>query len=463
MNCLVVGAGNAGRPVARLLNNQGENVIITDPKTIDEFKEDVQKILKQIEKEGVVLDLGNPDPSVDGIDMVYKAPTLPDSAPISKKIKEANLKVLSNEEFSKMVNDLIPVDILGITGTMGKTTTTFITTAIFKQAGYKVWACSSLVNNLVSEAIIEGIVKGKAEDCDIAIFELPHGTIGLLDRLDIKIGLLANIAEDHLSEFGGSLERYRNRKLILEKMSKTFISNNSCREVIESIRDDAIFFELNNPNSIADFTGFEGDESLTIKYPRGEFTTPFHMMSYFFEDSLAASALALEYGIQHSDIVDTLSDFRGLPAHMQDLGEYNGRRVILDSAFLYDGMKITLEYFKDENVVLFLDHFDTLSKRDKSEVGNLVGQYVDTVLASGFNEVTQSVEMEAAYEVLDAIDNPNATKVPCRDITEAAELTFKYSKPGDIILHMGPLIAYDRLTTVEKIMEGLERGCKKYD
>ena len=71
--------------------------------------------------------------------------------------------------------------------------------------------------------------------------------------------------------------------------------------------------------------------------------------------------------------------------------------------------------------------------------------------------------MDAAYEVLDAIDNPNATKVPCRDITEAAELTFKYSKPGDIILHMGPLIAYDRLTTVEKIMEGLERGCKKYD
>ena len=169
MNCLVVGAGNAGRPVARLLNNQGENVIITDPKTIDVFKEDVQKILKQIEKEGVVLDLGNPDPIIDGIDMVYKAPTLPDSAPISKKIKEANLKVLSNEEFSKMVNDLIPVDILGITGTMGKTTTTFITTAIFKQAGYKVWACSSLVNNLVSEAIIEGIVKGKAEDCGYTI------------------------------------------------------------------------------------------------------------------------------------------------------------------------------------------------------------------------------------------------------------------------------------------------------
>lgn len=460
MNCLVVGAGNAGRPVARLLNNQGEKVTITDFKTIDEFKDDVQKILRQIEREGVILDLGNQDPDIKDFDEVYIPPSLPDSAPILKKIEKADIKVLTNEEFSKMVNDLIPVDIIGISGTMGKTTTTFITTAIFKQAGYNVWSCSSLVNNLVSEAIIDGIVKDKASNCDIAIFELPHGTIGLLDNLDIKIGLLTNIAEDHLSEFGGSLEKYQQRKLILEKMSKTFISNISCADIIKT---NALFFELNNSNSTADFTGFEGKDCLTIKHNDVEFTTPFHMMSYFFEDSLAASSIALEYGISKETIIESLSNFRGLPAHMQDLGDYNGRQVILDSAFLYDGMKITLEYFKDENVVLFLDHFDTLSKRDKSEVGKLVGSYVNVVIASGFNEVTQTVEMEAAQEILDAIENPEVVKVPCKNITEAAELTFKYSKHGDIILHMGPLIAYDRLTTVEKIMEGLERGCKKYD
>ena len=126
-------------------------------------------------------------------------------------------------------------------------------------------------------------------------------------------------------------------------------------------------------------------------------------------------------------------------------------------------MKVTLDYFKDENVVLFLDHFDTLSKRDKAEVGKLVGQYVDVIIASGFNEVKQIVELDAAYEILDAVDNPDAIKVATKDIDEAAELTFKYSKPGDIILHMGPLIAYDRLTVVDKIMKGLEEGSKKYD
>lgn len=461
MNYLVVGAGNASRPVARLLNYLGHNVTVTDLKDKSSFKIEFQRSLNQMEKEGVILDLGNQNPTLDNIEGVYVPPTLPETAPIAKLIKQSDVKVLTNEEFSKIVNDLIPVDIIGITGTMGKTTTTFITTSLFKQAGYKVWSCSSLVNNLVSEAIIDGIVKGKADDCDIAIFELPHGTIGLLNKLDIKIGLLTNIAEDHLSEFGGSLELYQQRKLVLESMSETFIANNSCRDIISKVRDNAIYYALDEN---VDFKGTAGDKQLTIEYVDGKFTTPFNMMSYFYENSVAASAVALTYGVDKEDIIDALTVFKGLPAHMEDVGDYNGRKVILDSAFLYDGMKITLDYFKDESVVLFLDHFDTLSVRDKAEVGELISNYnIKMVIASGFNEVTQEVEIEAAEEILNAITNQNIEKLAVETIEKAAELTLKYSEPGDIILHMGPLIAYDRLTTVEKIMKGLDEGSKKYE
>ncbi len=461
MNYLVVGAGNASRPVARLLNYLGHNVTVTDLKDISEFKNDVQRTLKQIEMEGVVLDLCNENPSLDSFDCVYLPPALPDSAPISKLVAESDIDILSNEKFSKMVNDLIPVDIIGITGTMGKTTTTFITSTLFKQAGLKVWACSSLVNNLVSEAIIEGIVKGKADNCDIAIFELPHGTIGLLNNLDVKIGLLTNIAEDHLSEFGGSVEKYRDRKLILEGMSEKFIANYSCFDIVNPLRDDVLYYSLDDD---VDFKGIVGDEFLTVDYKIDTLTTPFYMMSYFFENSVAATAIALTYGIDKGFIIDALSEFKGLPAHMEDVGTYIGRKVILDSAFLHDGMKITLDYFKDDNIVLFLDHFDTLSVRDKTEVGKLISNYnIKTVIASGFNEINQKIEIEAAQELLDAIDNPKINKVAVNDIQTAACETFKYSEPGDIILHMGPLIAYDRLTTVEKIMKGLEEGSTKYE
>lgn len=461
MNYLVIGAGNASRPVARLLNHLGHNVVVTDLKGMDEFKIEFQRSLIEMEKEGVKLDLANPSPSIKDFDAVYMPPTLHHTSKIYTEVADSNLKVLSNEEFSRMLDDLIPVDIIGITGTMGKTTTTFITTTLFKQAGFKVWSCSSLVNNLVSEAIVDGIVKGHADECDIAIFELPHGTIGLLNELNVKIGLLTNIAEDHLSEFGGSVEKYQERKLILEKMSETFISNNSCFDIINPHRSDALYYALDED---VDFKGIIGEESLTIEYGDDSFTTPFYMMSYFFENSVGASAVALTYGVEKEDIITALTNFKGLPAHMDDVGTYNGRKVILDSAFLYDGMKITLDYFKEDSVVLFLDHFDTLSVRDKTEVGQLIGQYdLKAVIASGFNEVTQEVEMHAAQEILDAVDNPNIEKVAVETIEKAAELTFKYSDPGDIILHMGPLIAYDRLTTVDKIMKGLDEGCRKYE
>jgi UDP-N-acetylmuramoylalanine--D-glutamate ligase len=37
MKCIIIGAGNAGRPVARILNHTGNQVIITDRKILEEF------------------------------------------------------------------------------------------------------------------------------------------------------------------------------------------------------------------------------------------------------------------------------------------------------------------------------------------------------------------------------------------------------------------------------------------
>ena len=47
MNYLVVGAGNASRPVARLLNHLGHDVVITDLKDKSEFKIEFQRSLNQ--------------------------------------------------------------------------------------------------------------------------------------------------------------------------------------------------------------------------------------------------------------------------------------------------------------------------------------------------------------------------------------------------------------------------------
>ncbi len=58
MKCIVIGAGNAGRPAARILNYIGHHVQITDQKKLEDLPLKAQEILLQMEKEGVELNLG---------------------------------------------------------------------------------------------------------------------------------------------------------------------------------------------------------------------------------------------------------------------------------------------------------------------------------------------------------------------------------------------------------------------
>ena len=177
-SCIVIGAGNAGRPVARLLNHQGIEVTIADRQEYDAFSTRRQGMLDILKKEGIKLDLGNKTPDISSFDAVFLAPTIPESAPIRKEIEKYSLQVIDGTYISNIVNEIISMPKIGITGSFGKTTTTTMVTNIFQQAGYRVYQCSSMKWNLISEAIVDDIVKGEYKDCDIAILELPHGTLG---------------------------------------------------------------------------------------------------------------------------------------------------------------------------------------------------------------------------------------------------------------------------------------------
>ena len=91
-----------------------------------------------------------------------------------------------------------------------------------------------------------------------------------------------------------------------------------------------------------------------------------------------------------------------------------------------------------------------------------MGKYADVMVATGFNEVYQRVDLEPEQELLDAAVDSDAVKVIAGTMEEGAELAIKYSKPGDTILHLGTQLMQDPEGIMEKIVTGLEEGCKKY-
>ena len=446
MNVIVVGAGNAGRPVARLLNYAGHNVKITDPKNIEDFHMDVQKTLRLMESEGVELDLGVFEPNLDGIDTVYLSPTVPENAPAFKIIKEANLNVFTNEDFGRLADSFIDIDIIGITGSVGKTSTTHMVTEIFRTAGHQVWICSSMTQNLVSEVIVDGIIKGIPKKSTI----------------------------------------------------ENFITSIHCKDTVKEARPDAIFYAMVKDlpgfdpskksqyfdkvanfeeiaigeGQVCNFIGDSAKGAIDIAYKfrnksnelkKGSFQSEFHMMSYYYENAVAATAIAMAYGLNVEIIKQGLANFKGLSVHMEYIGDYNGREVYIDASYLIEGITAALDFLGDRSLVLLLDNFDTSTYRDKKETGKLMGKYADVMVATGFNEVYQRVDLAPAQELLDAAVDSKAVKVIAGTMEEGAELAIKYSKPGDTILHLGPQLMQDPEGIMEKIVTGLEEGCKKYE
>ena len=167
MKCVVIGAGNAGRPVARILNYIGHQVHITDQKRLDEFAPKYQEILLQMEEEGVKLNLGNDVPQdMASFDSAYLSPNIAADSLVWNQVGESGMKLLEHREVSHIVDDLIDIDIIGVTGTLGKTSTTHIIAQIFESSGYDVWKCSSRHGNLLSEVIVDGIIKDHHRKCD---------------------------------------------------------------------------------------------------------------------------------------------------------------------------------------------------------------------------------------------------------------------------------------------------------
>jgi UDP-N-acetylmuramoylalanine--D-glutamate ligase len=468
MKCLVIGAGNAGRPVARILNYIGNSIVLTDRKKMEEFPQKVQNTLKLMEKEGVKLFLGyDNDYDFGDIDAVYISPTVPENSPIRKVLTEKNLGILSNEYISGLINDILELDIIGITGTLGKTSTTHIVSEIFKQAGYKVWTCSSRMGNLLSEVIIEGIVNGLHKENQVAVLELPHGTSRLMSNVTLKVGLITNIYPDHLDEFDFSMEKYVERKLFITESSEILVSGIQCKDHIEQFRNDAIYYcpknEFCKVHGSLENNILEIDYNIPEMNIEGSFSTPFQLMGYYFDNSIGAAAAALSYGLDENSIKKGLTQFKGIAGHMEYIGNYKDREVHFDAAFVPEGLINTLESFNNKNIVVLIDNPDSTNPRDKVKVGEVVGKYAKVIICSGYNETTKKFDVNAANDVINGAVKSDAIKFAVEDMIIAGELSIKYSDPGDTILHVGPgaITNYEDLKF--KMMSGIELGCKKYE
>lgn len=361
--------------------------------------------------------------------------------------KEKGAKIIDVAECKKLLNIDENIQIIGITGTNGKTTTAAAIYSILLDLGYKCALCGTrgtFINDkqineksLTTEPILktlEYLSKASEEKCDFFVMEVSsHALVqNRIEGLKFKAKIFTNITIDHL-DFHQNFDNYRLAK-------ESFFTDES----IKFINKDAKAIRFNIKNS---FTyGIENPSYYHIKaYSLNEGISAivmtknqsFHINSsllglFNLYNLLAASALVNE--LLKPDLKKleaAISNFGGVCGRVEEIA----KNVIIDFAHTPDGIEKILNTFKDKKLIVV---FGAGGNRDKSKrplMGKIVEHYAKTAIITSDNP--RDEEPDAIIEeILKGFDNKSKVLI-ITDRKEAIYKALKLKEQDDLVLILG--------------------------
>lgn len=506
---LVVGAGNAGRPAAQLLNYVGNDVRLIDQKKYSELPQKAKNQLENLESSGITLELGeDPNKSINWAEAVFISPNIPEDAEIRELIrKEQNkkdLKEINTADIGRILNSLVRMPIVGVAGTDGKTTTTNMIFHCFNQK-YNPLLFSSLQDSLVIEGLIRLIVSGTEAEFDLAVLELPHGTIRMTEGLEIAVGVVTNLTPDHMEEFD-SYSEYIQRNLSIKDLLHQhgiLVVNGDDPILSQTNLDDyeTIYYGLNRPKTI-EYDGEVYKSTGKTRFnvvadqikDRGMFGSEFRVKvfkiptlicenckqincgcgdfkrkytdqqttnlkislpsTFNIENTLATLATTLAWGYDLETAKTCVESFTNLKGRFEKIGTVKKVDVYMDAAHNPDSIEMLISSLKVEGrLIVSLDNPDTLTIRDKFKIGQILGKYADILLVSAKNETTNMIDLKAAEKVLRGAKI--GEQFMNQDVETSIRQALEIAVEGDLIIHMGPGVVNEYQNVKNDILRAL--------
>lgn len=182
---LVVGLGRSGVASALFLQARGARVTVSDAKPQDQLGEDIPVLLDH----GIVVETGgHGERTFRGQDLIVVSPGVPvDSPPLVQARVQGELVIGEIELASRF----LPKNIVAITGSNGKTTTTTLAGEIVSTGGFQ-----ALVGGNIGTPAISLVEQAKADT--VVVLEISSFQLETIQTFRPKIAVVLNITPDHL-------------------------------------------------------------------------------------------------------------------------------------------------------------------------------------------------------------------------------------------------------------------------
>lgn len=388
--------------------------------------------------------------------VVSKQVEVPEGVTIIKvdDTREA-MSVISSNFYGNAWED---INLVGITGTNGKTTSTFIMRSIFDAANKR----SSLIGticNIVGEKkyeterttpeskdlqkLFKSIKDDKSEFC---IMEVSSHSLDLkrVFGVDFKVGVFTNLTQDHL-DYHSDMEEYFEAKMKLFDNSEYKIINiddEYGKKSVKMLKDNIITYGLTKDADIhaSNIEMTKDGSEFLLNYKDIKENIKINLPGKFnIYNTLSCIGAALVLGISLDSIKKGLENLKYVPGRSEKISSNKGFSIIIDYAHTPDGLQNILSSTREYTEGKLIALFGCGGDRDKTKrplMGEVGGNNADFCILTSDNPRTENPE-KIIKDIVPGIERTKCDYVIIENRKDAIEYAIKNAKKEDTIVIAG--------------------------
>jgi len=354
------------------------------------------------------------------------------------------------------------IRVLGITGTNGKTTCTYLVKSILEAAGYKVGIIGT-IQTVIGDKVFESnrttpeasdlqriLAAMVDEGLHFAVMEVSSHALELERTVGVKFSgaLFTNLSQDHLDYHSSIDEYFRAKVKLFNKVCGPSIINLDDEWAVHLkalCSEPIVTYGINSKADLrAEKIKLEKSGVSYILKGRGhEIPIKLRLTGYFnVYNSLGAAALCQSQGITMGKIQEGLKMLPGVPGRFEKVDNKSGLHVIVDYAHTPDGLENILhtarELLDDGRLIVV---FGAGGDRDKSKrplMGSVVARLSDIIIITSDNPRTED-PLTICEEIKQGVQQVGSgiQYSIIVDRREAIRQAISMAKPNDLVIIAG--------------------------
>ncbi len=348
--------------------------------------------------------------------------------------------------------------LIGVTGTNGKTSVTYMLKSILEKAGHKVGLIGTIQNMIGKEVIASHNTTPDAYElnslfdlmqksgCTYVIMEASSHALDQyrICELEFESAIFTNLTQDHL-DYHKTMDNYLLAKKKLFLMCKTAVMNLDdeyfekmsqgleCKIITYSTSDNSTYSAkgINYRPASVDYELVSDNSINHIKINTGGRFTVYN--------SMCAAITAMELGIPADTVTCALAEIGGVKGRAEVVPCDRDFTVIIDYAHTPDGLKNILSTFRECKKNRLITVFGCGGDRDKGKrpkMGNIALHYSDYVIVTSDNPRSEE-PMSIIDDILQGMKGANIPVKVIENRIDAIKYAISIAVKDDIIVLAG--------------------------